>query len=239
MSTHRPTTVVSQVDKIHCLKYDEIILLLVEKCPPNSFQLKGVCQPCPEGTFQDRAGQTECRSCPIRPSVTSSDHYNSRCRPRTSRPLLPHIVGLAKLPNRKSSSWSPSSTKTRHANGKLGSVAAGHTLSADRKKPITDTKYKKMQFQQSSMKSRRHYPHSYQLATGRATDKLMTKSLSTNDTIDDDPCFPNPCLAGGTCFRAVRYDNNKIISSFKCSCRIGTTGRVISFVKSAILVIIF
>lgn len=159
--------------------------------------------------------------------ASSSEHYNSRCRQRASRPVHPFVVGLAKLPNRKSWPASPSGGR-QSSNGKLGNVAAAHTLSSERNnKPMTEAKYKKFQqFQQSSLKNRRHYSHPYQLATGRTTGKMLTKSLPTNDTIeDDDPCFPNPCLAGGTCFRAVRYDKNQIVSSFKCSCRLGTTGK--------------
>lgn len=34
-----------------------------EKCPVNTFQNKGVCSPCPGGTFQDQTGQTSCRPC--------------------------------------------------------------------------------------------------------------------------------------------------------------------------------
>ena len=205
-----------------------------EKCPANSFQSKGICQPCPLGTFQDRAGQTECKPCSNRPSVTPSGYYNSRCLQRTSRPVHSSIVALAKLPNRKSS-WtlaSPSAIKTRQLNGKLGNVAAAHTTTtAVAYKQVTDTvakynKKKAMQFQESSSKNRRHHPHSYQLTTGRAA-VAKNPSVTNDTTIDEDPCVPNPCLAGGTCFRSVRYTENKIVSTFKCSCRLGTKGRLL------------
>ncbi len=209
-----------------------------EKCPANSFQSKGTCQPCPVGTFQEKAGQTECKPCSNRPFVTSSGvYYNSRClQQRTSRPAHSSIVALAKLPNRKSS-WlaTPSAIKTRQLNSKLGNVAAAHTAVFPDKR-VTDTanKYNKKKAaqpltQQSSVKYRRHHPHSYQLTKGPRTghSSVTNGSSSSSTTIDDedDPCVPNPCLAGGTCFRSVRYDeNNKIVTSFKCSCRLGTKG---------------
>ncbi|XP_046644446.1 neurogenic locus notch homolog protein 2-like [Daphnia pulicaria] len=205
-------------------------LIDAEKCPPNTFQQKGVCQLCPERTYQDRAGQTECRPCPNRPSVTvkSSEHYNSRCHP--SRPDHASIVALKKLPNRKSSS---STIQTRQlsssASGKLGKIAAAHTQTS----PNHNDKFTSS----SKYKNRRHHQHPvshqqpYQLATGRlAVSRNSFTSPAINDTAgivddDEDPCSPNRCLAGGTCFRSTRYaDNNRIVSSFKCSCRVGTKG---------------
>ncbi|XP_046642904.1 uncharacterized protein LOC124328244 isoform X1 [Daphnia pulicaria] len=202
-----------------------------QKCPPNTFQQKSVCQLCPERTYQDRAGQTECRPCPNRPSVTvkSSEHYNSRCRP--SRPDHASIVALTKLPNRKSSS---STIQTRQlsssASGKLGKIAAAHSQTS----PNHNDKFTSS----SKYKNRRHHQHPVshqqpyqQLATGRsAVSRNSFTSPAINDTAgivddDEDPCSPNPCLAGGTCFRSTRYaDNNRIVSSFKCSCRVGTKG---------------
>lgn len=185
---------------------------------------------CPERTYQDRAGQTECRPCPNRPSVTvkSSEHYNSRCRP--SRPDHASIVALTKLPNRKSSS---STIQTRQlsssASGKLGKIAAAHSTQTS---PNHNDKFTSS----SKYKNRRHHQHPvsqqpYQLATGRsAVSRNSFTSPAINDTAgivddDEDPCSPNPCLAGGTCFRSTRYaDNNRIVSSFKCSCRVGTKG---------------
>jgi hypothetical protein len=191
---------------------------------------------CPERTYQDKAGQTECRPCPNRPSITvkSSEHYNSRCRP--SRPDHTSIVALTKLPNRKSSS---STIHTRQlssssSTGKLGKIAAGHT-SFHENKPITTTSINDKYIR---YKNRRHHhpavSQQYQLATGRSTVSRNPFTVSTNDTdgIDDaeDPCYPNPCLAGGTCFRSTRYaDNNRIVSSFKCSCRVGTKGNHTKF----------
>lgn len=150
--------------------------------------------------------------------MASSGHYKSRCRP--DHPL---VAVLAKLPNRKS--WQPSAIKT---NGKLGNVAAALLLQPD--PPISKSKYKKSQFQQSTAKSRRHYPDLYSSAKNAwsTKDKLTYKSFIANNTVDEhDPCSPNPCQAGGTCFRAARYDNNQIISSFKCSCRVGTKGKYV------------
>lgn len=210
--------------------HSPVMRYVPEKCPANTFQSKGICQPCPDGTYQDRGGQTECRPCTDRSLGTPSGHYISRCQRRSGRPVHPSIVAVSKLPNRKSRLSSPITTiQTRQLNGKLGNVAAAYTF-AD--KQVVDTKHsgKKNQFlyshQQpsSSSKSRRHHPYPYQLATSRMA--ISRSSAVTNETLDDDPCSPNPCLAGGACFRAVRYaENNRIVNSFKCSCRPGTTGK--------------
>lgn len=192
-----------------------------QKCPVNTFQLKGSCQPCPARTYQDRVGQTECRPCPNRPSVVkSSEHSNARCQHRPNRPVHPSIVALTKLPNRKSLDRS-AAIQTRQSVGKLGKTAAAHTLREDDdKQTSSDSKHIKY-------KNRRHHQNSYQLASGR--EAVSRNSLTTiNETLADpeDPCWPNPCLAGGTCFRSTRYADysNRIVSSFKCSCRVGTKG---------------
>ena len=183
---------------------------------------------CPERTYQDKAGQTECRPCQNRPSITvkSSEHYNSRCRP--SRPDHASIVALTKLPNRKSSSSTIHTRQLSSSTGKLGKIAAGHTSFHENKPITTSINDKYIRYKHR----RHHHPavsQHYQLATGRSAVSRNPFTVSTNDTdgIDDaeDPCYPNPCLAGGTCFRSTRYaDNNRIVSSFKCSCRVGIKG---------------
>jgi hypothetical protein len=140
-------------------------------------------------------------------------------------------VALTKLPNRKSSS---STIQTRQlsssASGKLGKIAAAHTQTSPNHndKFTSSSKYKNRRHHQHPVSQQQPYQ---QLATGRsAVSRNSFTSPAINDTAgivddDEDPCSPNPCLAGGTCFRSTRYaDNNRIVSSFKCSCRVGTKG---------------
>lgn len=227
LSMHPPTIAVRKIPypQISTGRFYERFLFDLnhaEKCPVNTFQLKGSCQPCPARTYQDRVGQTECRPCPNRPSVVkSSEHSNARCQHRPNRPVHPSIVALTKLPNRKSLDRSPA-IQTRQSAGKLGKTAAAHTLREDDdQQTSSDSKHIKY-------KNRRHHQNSYQLASGR--EAVSRNSLTTiNETLADpeDPCWPNPCLAGGTCFRSTRYADysNRIVSSFKCSCRVGTKGQ--------------
>lgn len=205
-----------------------------EKCPVNSYQLKGLCQPCPEGTYQDRPGQTECWPCSKRPS-NSTHHYNVRCKRRTKEfaghhPALAVLLANKHLIRNKSLSYKSGKVNIRPIlSKKLGSIAPV-SLSFKHHLKINDypSKYsKKSSKKPFTSKSRRNLADYYP-ATGTTSSLKQKKSNFTDGALsEDDPCWPNPCLAGGTCFRTSRFDdNNNLVQNFKCACRPGATGEV-------------
>lgn len=210
------------------------VFVTQEKCIENSYQLKGFCQPCPDGTYQDRPGQTECWPCSKRPNDPSF-HYSSRCQKRRKELAGHHHPAIAVLLANKHLIRNKSNANFSSVrNSKLGQIAAAATPPPNYNSiNYRPSKYSKKSLKKSrlpSSKTRRNLVQYYP-ATGGETERLKKKKANeTVESPEDDPCWPSPCLEGGTCLRTKRFDDdNNLVPHFKCSCRPGATGEQFTF----------